>query len=100
MQCKPPIAPSSKPVPPVSDAGSRPGSSLSGTESVKGRKGVVETGSLKKDPERVREVEKQKSEINQGKEIKNKDVNGDESPDRSIISRRQRSDSEGNDFLL
>jgi len=94
LQCKPPIAPSSKPVPPVSDAGSRPGSSLSGTESVKGRKGVVETGSLKKDPERVREVEKQKSEINQGKEIKNKDVNGDESPDRSIISRRQRSDSE------
>ena len=91
MQCKPPVALPSKPVPAVSDAGSRPGSSLSGTDSVKGRKGVVETGSLRKDPEKVREVEKTKSEKD-----KNEDVNGDESPDRSIISRRQRSDSEGN----
>ena len=53
---------------------------------MRGKKGVVETGSLRKDPEKVKEVEKPKFE----------DVNGDESPDRSIISRRQRSDSEGN----
>ena len=53
---------------------------------MRGKKGVVETGSLRKDPEKVKEVEKPKFE----------DVNGDESPDRSVISRRQRSDSEGN----
>jgi len=80
-QCQPPVA---KPAAPTSEAGSRPGSSLGGSETVRGKKGGVETGSLRKEPEKVKEVEKPKFE----------DVNGDESPDRSIISRRQRSDSE------
>ena len=41
---------------PVSEAGSRPGSSLSVAESAKGRKATVETGSLRKDPEKVKET--------------------------------------------
>jgi len=94
LQCKPPAPSSVKPAPLVSDAGSRPGSSLSGTDSVKGRKGVAETGSLRKEPERVKEVEKTKAEINQATDTKIKKVNGEESPDRNIISRRRRSDSE------
>jgi len=89
LQCKPPLLPAAKPAAPASEAGSRPGSSLSGADAVKGKKGAVETGSLRKEPEKVKEVEKPKFEAK-----RNEDVNGDESPDRSIISRRQRSDSE------
>jgi len=90
LQCKAPaVLPPVKPVGPVAEIGSRPGSSLSGAEIVKGRKGAVETGSLRKEPEKVKEIEKPKSEVK-----RNEDVNGDSSPDRSIISRRQRSDSE------
>ena len=91
MRCNPPVVLPPKAVAPASEAGSRPGSSLSGADSVKGRKVTVETGSLRKEPEKVKEIEKPKSEVK-----RNEDVNGDSSPDRSIISRRQRSDSEGN----
>lgn len=89
LRCKPPVVLPPKAVAPASEAGSRPGSSLSGADGAKGRKVTVETGSLRKDPEKVKEIEKPKSEVK-----RNEDVNGDESPDRSIISRRQRSDSE------
>merc|ERR1719431_882974 len=98
LQCKPPLLPAAKPAAPASEAGSRPGSSLSGADTVKGKKGAVETGSLRKEPEKVKEVEKPKFEAK-----RNEDVNGDESPDRSIICRRQRSDSEdstGNDQVV
>jgi hypothetical protein len=91
LRCKPPVVLPPKAVAPASDAGSRPGSSLSGADSAKGRKVTVETGS---EPEKVKEIEKPKLEVK-----RNEDVNGDESPDRSIISRRQRSDSEGNFFF-
>ena len=80
----------------MSEGGSRPGSSLGGIENVMGRKGGVETGSLRKETERTREIEQTKVEINEAKDVKNnKDVNGEESPERTITSRRQRSESSG-----
>ena len=54
-QCKPPVA---KPAAQTSEAGSRPGSALGGSDTVKGKKGAVETGSLRKEPEKLQEVEK------------------------------------------
>ena len=67
MRCKPPVVLPPKAVAPVSEAGSRPGSSLSGADSAKGRKVTVETGSLRKDPEKVKEIEKPKSEVKEMK---------------------------------
>ena len=59
MRCKPPVVLPPKAVAPVSEAGS----SLSGADSAKGSKVTVETGSLRKDPEKVKEIEKLKSEV-------------------------------------
>ena len=67
MRCKPPVVLPPKAVAPASEAGSRPGSSLSVAESAKGRKATVETGSLRKDPEKVKEIEKPKSEVKEMK---------------------------------
>jgi len=91
-KCKPPVVLPAKSGPQVPDGvSSRPGSSLSGSETGKSRKGV-ETGSLRKEPEKIRDVEKPKVDAR-----KSEDINGDESPDRSIISRRRRSDSEASE---
>eukprot|EP00092_Neocalanus_flemingeri_P023116 GFUD01025064.1.p1 GENE.GFUD01025064.1~~GFUD01025064.1.p1 ORF type:complete len:627 (+),score=199.24 GFUD01025064.1:96-1976(+) len=54
--CKPPSVPPPKPPPPVSNAGSRPDSSLSNAESVgKDKTDTSETGSIKRDDAKVKE---------------------------------------------
>jgi len=57
--CKPTVVPPPKPPPPASDAGSRPDSSLSNSESVeKGKAGTSESSSLKGDTEKPKETPK------------------------------------------
>jgi len=57
--CKPAVVPPPKPPPPASDAGSRPDSSLSNSESVeKGKAGTSESSSLRGDTEKPKETSK------------------------------------------